>query len=548
MMKYAVLIYSDERIWEKMTEAEQMEMVGRYEAVSEDLKKRGQFILGEPLDATSTSSTVRVRDGKTLVTDGPFAETKEQLGGLYVVDVPDLDAALAIAARLPVGARGLHRGAPDPRVRRLARAWPRRPARARSAPASTRSSAPSAGRILATLIAILRDFELAEESLQEAVGSALTAWPRDGVPQNPRAWLVQTAKQPRDRSPAPRRRLSPRNARGAARLPIAHAVGCEDAPRRPRAARRRPPARCCSPAAIRRSPPTRRSRSRSTRSAASPRRDRTGLPGHADDARAAPRPRQAQDPRGARAVPRARGGRARRAARGVLRTIYLVFNEGYAATPASGCVRRDLSARGDPPRRASWSLLLPGRSEAVGLLALQLLHRRAARGAGRCERRSRAARRAGPLALGPGAAPRRPRHSRGSAAPLARAGQLRAPGASPPARSRRARRRHRWTPSSRSTTGWPNASRPGREAHPRGAIAEARGPEQALAARRRARAGGRARALSPAARRARRAPARLGRGAEAVRALEQAASLAPTAPEGASRRAARRPVGSRRRA
>jgi hypothetical protein len=100
-MKYAVLIYSDERLWEKMTEAEQMEMVGRYEAVSEDLRKRGQFILGEPLDATSTSSTVRVRDGKTLVTDGPFAETKEQLGGIYVVDVPDLDAALAIAARLP---------------------------------------------------------------------------------------------------------------------------------------------------------------------------------------------------------------------------------------------------------------------------------------------------------------------------------------------------------------------------------------------------------------------------------------------------------------
>jgi hypothetical protein len=100
-MKYAVLIYSDERLWENMSEAEQTEMVGRYEAVSEDLRKRGQFILGEPLDATSTASTVRVRDGKTIVTDGPFAETKEQLGGLYVVDVPDLDAALAIAARLP---------------------------------------------------------------------------------------------------------------------------------------------------------------------------------------------------------------------------------------------------------------------------------------------------------------------------------------------------------------------------------------------------------------------------------------------------------------
>ena len=100
-MKYALLIYSDEAIWEKMTEAEQMDVVGRYAAVSNDLKKRGQFLLGEPLDATTTSSTVRVRDGKTTVTDGPFAETKEQLGGFYVVDVPDLDAALAIAARLP---------------------------------------------------------------------------------------------------------------------------------------------------------------------------------------------------------------------------------------------------------------------------------------------------------------------------------------------------------------------------------------------------------------------------------------------------------------
>jgi hypothetical protein len=100
-MKYAVLIYSDQTIWEKMTDAERSEMLGRYNALSEDLKKRGQYVLGAPLDATTTSSTVRVRDGKTLVTDGPFAETKEQLGGFYVVDVPDLDAALAIAARVP---------------------------------------------------------------------------------------------------------------------------------------------------------------------------------------------------------------------------------------------------------------------------------------------------------------------------------------------------------------------------------------------------------------------------------------------------------------
>jgi len=100
-MKYALLIYSDETIWEKMTEGQRAEVLGRYMALSEDLKRRGQYVLGEPLDDTPTASTVRVREGRTLVTDGPFAETKEQLGGFYVVDVPDLDAALAIAGRIP---------------------------------------------------------------------------------------------------------------------------------------------------------------------------------------------------------------------------------------------------------------------------------------------------------------------------------------------------------------------------------------------------------------------------------------------------------------
>lgn len=100
-MKYALLIYSDEKQWEGMTEAEQGEVLGRYNAFTEDLKKRGQYLVGEPLDATTTASTVKLRGGKTLVTDGPFAETKEQLGGFYVVDVPDLDTALALAARIP---------------------------------------------------------------------------------------------------------------------------------------------------------------------------------------------------------------------------------------------------------------------------------------------------------------------------------------------------------------------------------------------------------------------------------------------------------------
>jgi hypothetical protein len=100
-MKYALLIYSDETHWEKMTDAGRAEVLGRYNALTEDLKRRGQYVLGEPLDATTTASTVRLREGRTLVTDGPFAETKEQLGGFYVVEVPDLDAALAIAGRIP---------------------------------------------------------------------------------------------------------------------------------------------------------------------------------------------------------------------------------------------------------------------------------------------------------------------------------------------------------------------------------------------------------------------------------------------------------------
>ena len=100
-MKYALLIYSDETHWENIGEAGRSEMLGRFGALTEDLKRRGQYVLGAPLDATTTASTVRAREGRTLVTDGPFAETKEQLGGFYVVDVPDLDAALAIAGRIP---------------------------------------------------------------------------------------------------------------------------------------------------------------------------------------------------------------------------------------------------------------------------------------------------------------------------------------------------------------------------------------------------------------------------------------------------------------
>ena len=105
-MKYLLLIYENEAAWAEKNEAEQGAIFGEYSAFSEDIRKAGHYLHGEPLQPTATASTVRVRNGKTMVTDGPFAETREQLGGFYLVDVPDLDAALALAARIPTARDG----------------------------------------------------------------------------------------------------------------------------------------------------------------------------------------------------------------------------------------------------------------------------------------------------------------------------------------------------------------------------------------------------------------------------------------------------------
>ena len=103
-MKYLLLIYEDEAVMSSKTRSEFAELLGDYMAFTDDLRTSGKMIHGEPLQPTATASTVRVRNGRTVVTDGPFAETKESLGGFYLVDAADLDDALAIAARIP-GAR-----------------------------------------------------------------------------------------------------------------------------------------------------------------------------------------------------------------------------------------------------------------------------------------------------------------------------------------------------------------------------------------------------------------------------------------------------------
>jgi hypothetical protein len=102
-MQYLLLIYGSESYWDKPG-AEQQQMVGDYMEFTKGIMASGHYKGGNRLDFTSKATTVRVRDGKKLVTDGPFAETKEQLGGYYMVDAKDLDEAIAIGARIP-GAR-----------------------------------------------------------------------------------------------------------------------------------------------------------------------------------------------------------------------------------------------------------------------------------------------------------------------------------------------------------------------------------------------------------------------------------------------------------
>jgi hypothetical protein len=100
-MQYILLIYSNEAEAQARPKPEANKIFGEYMEFTAAIKKSGQMLAGEPLEATSTATTVRVKNGKTLRTDGPFAETREQLGGFYIVEAKDLDEAVAIAARIP---------------------------------------------------------------------------------------------------------------------------------------------------------------------------------------------------------------------------------------------------------------------------------------------------------------------------------------------------------------------------------------------------------------------------------------------------------------
>jgi len=103
-MQYLCLIYDDEKQWQEMPPAESAKIMGEFHAYTESIKKSGHYVGGNALQPTHTATTVRVRQGKVGTTDGPFAETKEQLGGYYLLKARDLNEAIQLAARIP-GAR-----------------------------------------------------------------------------------------------------------------------------------------------------------------------------------------------------------------------------------------------------------------------------------------------------------------------------------------------------------------------------------------------------------------------------------------------------------
>jgi hypothetical protein len=103
---YLLTIYVEESAFAEATPEQGMQMMAAYDALTTELKEAGVFLGGEGLQATSTATTVRVRDGEPLLTDGPFAETREQLAGFYLLDVADLDEAIRWAAKIPTAKLG----------------------------------------------------------------------------------------------------------------------------------------------------------------------------------------------------------------------------------------------------------------------------------------------------------------------------------------------------------------------------------------------------------------------------------------------------------
>jgi hypothetical protein len=106
-MQYLLMAYTDENAWPKMSKEDQEKGLAAYMAYGEALRKSGVFVGSNRLKPTSSSTTVRVTNGKSQVLDGPYVDSKEQLGGYFLIEVPDLDAAISWASRCPAAGHGV---------------------------------------------------------------------------------------------------------------------------------------------------------------------------------------------------------------------------------------------------------------------------------------------------------------------------------------------------------------------------------------------------------------------------------------------------------
>ena len=492
-MQYMALIYADEGAWEALSGRALGTCTARYAALAEDARAAGVMVDGDELGPTRDATTVRVRDGQTLVTDGPYAEVKEALGGYFVFECavdrrggrlgrPDpggrarrrrgaprprrsggglrceyallvytdqsawadlseeeaaraargVDAALARAVRgarqgrsldgsgLELDSRGRGEGRPRPGRRaarhrrpvrrdegaarrpvphraarprrgdpaRLARSRRRSTARSRSGRSASRPETEERKRVeqvfreewavrSSILIRVLGDFELAEDAVQDAFTTALERWPRDGVPRNPGAWIVTTARN-RAIDRIRRERAFARKAELLARLEALPGGGGRREHDPGRSARAR----------LHLLPPGARRRRAGRADAARGRRahdrgDRARLPRRRADDGTAARAREAEDPRRRHPVPRAaRPPAARPAARRARRALPRL----QRGLRRDARARRTSAATSATRRSGSRKLLcvlMPDEPEALGLLALHAPPRLAARRARR---------------------------------------------------------------------------------------------------------------------------------------------------------------------
>ena len=178
----------------------------------EELRQSGHFIVSNALQRGRTARTIRVRDGKVTTTDGPFAETKEQLGGFFLIEAKDHRRGVRGGREVPAGPDRDHRGASGAGAAALLAAAPTRHERAhgrrprREAVETVYRS--DSRRVLATLIRLLGDFDLAEEAPHEAFAAAVEQWPRERTPTNRGPGSSPTGRHAAD-SGAPPREVGP---------------------------------------------------------------------------------------------------------------------------------------------------------------------------------------------------------------------------------------------------------------------------------------------------------------------------------------------------